>query len=123
MANIITCSHRAAHAATAKKAPITLPSDVRPNRLGHTLTGKENTWTKAEEPSFFPAPKNGKAPATTVFFRTKNFDGTQTDYWLILAAYDIDRVRRGRLTQVRPLSWDEDGCPVLGEVLSQPLQK
>ncbi len=56
------------------------------------------------------------------FFRTKNTDGTQRD-WLILAAYDIDRVRRGRLTQIRPLIWDEDGWPVPGEVLKIPLQE
>ena len=56
------------------------------------------------------------------FFRTKNADGTQHD-WLILAAYDIDRVRRGRLTQVRLLLWDDEGWPVPGEVLSRPLQE
>ncbi|MCL2117311.1 MAG: arabinan endo-1,5-alpha-L-arabinosidase [Planctomycetaceae bacterium] len=56
------------------------------------------------------------------FFLTKNADGTQQD-WLILAAYDMDRVRRGRLTQVRPLLWDDEGWPVPGEVLSCPMQE
>ena len=56
------------------------------------------------------------------FFRTKNPDGTQRD-WLILAAYDIDRIRSGRLTQVRPLLWDDEGWPVPGEVLSRPMQE
>ena len=56
------------------------------------------------------------------FFRTANADGTQCD-WLILAAYDVDRVRLGRLTQVRPLLWDDEGWPVPGEVLSCPMQE
>ncbi|MCL2623255.1 MAG: arabinan endo-1,5-alpha-L-arabinosidase [Planctomycetaceae bacterium] len=56
------------------------------------------------------------------FFRTRNTDGTQCD-WLILAAYNIDRVRSGRLTQVRPLHWDAAGWPAPGEVLSCPMQE
>ena len=56
------------------------------------------------------------------FFRTVESDGTKRD-WLILAAYHADLVRRGRLTQVRPLHWDDEGWPVPGGVLASPMQE
>ena len=56
------------------------------------------------------------------FFRTTEADGTQRD-WLILAAYHADLVRRGRLTQIRPMYWDADGWPVLGGILPCPMQE
>lgn len=48
------------------------------------------------------------------FLRTKNGD------WLILAAYDAKEPRKGRLTQVRPLYWNENQWPETGPILEQP---
>lgn len=65
--------------------------------------------------------KTWKGTGHNGFFRTTDSDGKLQD-WLILAAYHVDLVRRGRLTQIRPMTWDEEGWPVLGEIftLSSP---
>lgn len=47
------------------------------------------------------------------FFRKAGKD------WLILAAYSAEEPKKGRMTQIRPLTWDEAGWPVPGEILSQ----
>ena len=54
------------------------------------------------------------------FFRTTK-EGKNKGDWLILAAYDAEDGRRGRLTQIRPLYWDESDWLTLGEVLAVPL--
>ena len=56
------------------------------------------------------------------FFRTLGKDNKSAD-WLILAAYDAGQPKKGRLTQVRPLTWDEAGWPVVGPILSEPLNE
>lgn len=51
------------------------------------------------------------------FFRTT---GTRpNNEWLILAAYDSESPEKGRLTQIRPLTWDESDWPVPGDVLAE----
>ena len=53
------------------------------------------------------------------FFRTTK-DGKNKGDWLIFHAYDAEDGRRGRLTQIRPLYWDESDWLTLGEVLAVP---
>lgn len=55
------------------------------------------------------------------FFRTKNEDGSEND-WLILAAYDVRAPKKGRLTQLRPVSWDTDAWPLVGEIPDRPFE-
>ena len=64
--------------------------------------------------------KTWKGTGHNGFFRTVDSDGTQHE-WLILAAYHADLVRRGRLTQIRPMLWDEEGWPVPGDILAHPM--
>ncbi len=40
--------------------------------------------------------------------------------WIILAAYDAKEPKKGRLTQVRPLEWTEDGWMKIGAILETP---
>ncbi|MDR2116704.1 MAG: arabinan endo-1,5-alpha-L-arabinosidase [Planctomycetaceae bacterium] len=57
------------------------------------------------------------------FFQTTNSkDNTKND-WLILAAYDANDPKKGRLTQIRPVTWDNSGWFTIGDVLEQPLEK
>lgn len=39
--------------------------------------------------------------------------------YLVYAAYDAQKPRLGRLSQIRQISWDADGWPVVGEILSK----
>lgn len=56
------------------------------------------------------------------FFQTGiNKNETKND-WLILAAYDANNPKKGRLTQIRPVTWDDSGWFVIGNVLDQPLE-
>jgi arabinan endo-1,5-alpha-L-arabinosidase len=56
------------------------------------------------------------------FFKTViNKNNTQND-WLILAAYDAKDPKKGRLTQIRPVTWDDSGWFTIGNVLDQPLE-
>lgn len=52
------------------------------------------------------------------FFRTSHGDGPTRGDWFILAAYDKEDPKRGRLTQIRPLTWNKDGWPEIGDVLT-----
>lgn len=52
------------------------------------------------------------------FLRTQNHGD-----WLILAAYDAGQPRRGRLTQVRPFYWTEDGWGKPGAILEVPYKQ
>jgi len=55
------------------------------------------------------------------FFRTTQ-EGKNKGDWLIFHAHDAkDGGRTGRLTQIRPLYWDESDWPILGEILDVPL--
>jgi hypothetical protein len=38
--------------------------------------------------------------------------------WLVLAGYDAENLRRGRVLQVRRMYWSKDDWPVAGEALS-----
>ena len=49
------------------------------------------------------------------FLRTK-----ENGDWIILAAYDAIAPRKGRLTQVRPCYWTEDGWMQIGAILDVP---
>ncbi|MDR0611434.1 MAG: arabinan endo-1,5-alpha-L-arabinosidase [Planctomycetaceae bacterium] len=56
------------------------------------------------------------------FFQTvTNKSNTKND-WLILAAYDANNPKKGRLTQIRPVTWDDSGWFTIGNVLDQPLE-
>ena len=56
------------------------------------------------------------------FFRTMQAGKNKGD-WFLFHAYDAQNGHRGRLTQVRPLYWDESDWPVLGEILDVPFEK
>ena len=56
------------------------------------------------------------------FFRTTAEEKNKGD-WLILAAYDAQAPDKGRLTQIRPVHWDESDWPVLGDVLDVPFEQ
>lgn len=56
------------------------------------------------------------------FFRTTK-EGKNKGDWLIFHAYDVQDGSRGRLTQIRPLYWDESDWPALGEILDVPFEK
>ncbi len=56
------------------------------------------------------------------FFRSEK-PGKNKGDWLVLAAYDAENPKLGRLTQIRPLTWDENDWPVLGDVLDVPFEK
>ncbi|MDR3196468.1 MAG: arabinan endo-1,5-alpha-L-arabinosidase [Planctomycetaceae bacterium] len=57
------------------------------------------------------------------FFQTATGkNGTKND-WLILAAYDANAPKKGRLTQIRSITWDDSGWFVVGDVLEQPSEK
>jgi arabinan endo-1,5-alpha-L-arabinosidase len=53
------------------------------------------------------------------FFRTTQ-EGKNKGDWLIFHAYDAKDGRRGRLTQIRPLYWDESDWCSPGEILAVP---
>jgi arabinan endo-1,5-alpha-L-arabinosidase len=57
------------------------------------------------------------------FFQTATGQNGIKNDWLILAAYDANATKKGRLTQIRPVTWDDSGWFVIGEVLDQPLEK
>jgi arabinan endo-1,5-alpha-L-arabinosidase len=40
--------------------------------------------------------------------------------WLVNAGYDAEHLDRGRVLQVRPMYWPDDGWPVVGDVLCGP---
>ena len=63
-----------------------------------------------------------KGPGHNGFFRTTK-EGKNKGDWLILHAYDAGEPRRGRLTQIRPLYWDESDWPVLGDILDVPFDQ
>jgi len=52
------------------------------------------------------------------FLRTKEYGD-----WIILAAYDANDPKKGRLTQVRPLYWTEDGWMKIGAILEVPYKE
>ena len=56
------------------------------------------------------------------FFRTTK-EGKNKGDWLILAAFDVQAPEKGRLTQIRPLYWDESDWPLIGEVLDVPFEQ
>jgi len=56
------------------------------------------------------------------FFRTTQKGKNQGD-WIILHANDAQDLRRGRLTQIRPLYWDESDWPIVGEILDVPFEE
>ncbi|MCL2743582.1 MAG: arabinan endo-1,5-alpha-L-arabinosidase [Planctomycetaceae bacterium] len=50
-------------------------------------------------------------------------DGKNAGDYVILHAYDAENAKAGRLTQVRPLYWDNDNWMEIGEILSVPFEK
>ncbi len=60
-----------------------------------------------------------KGTGHNAVFQTTDADGTHD--WLILAAYDANAPKKGRLTQIRPLTWSHDGWPEIGETVQTPL--
>jgi arabinan endo-1,5-alpha-L-arabinosidase len=54
------------------------------------------------------------------FFRTVKEKKNQD--WLILAAYDAEAPKKGRLTQIRPITWDDSGWFHIGDVLDRPME-
>ena len=56
------------------------------------------------------------------FFRTTQ-EGKNKGDWLILHAYDAENPRSGRLTQIRPVYWDESDWLTLGEILAVPFEE
>ncbi len=70
---------------------------------------------------FLSSTERWKGTGHNGFFRTTEKDGTKKD-WLILAAYDVQAPEKQRLSQIRPLTWDND-WPVPGEVLSAPYKR
>lgn len=57
------------------------------------------------------------------FFKTSHGDGPKRGDRLVLAAYDKEDPKRGRLTQIRPLTWNKDGWPEIGDVLTADGQR
>jgi arabinan endo-1,5-alpha-L-arabinosidase len=68
------------------------------------------------------ATEKWKGPGHNGFFRTTK-EGKNKGDWIVLHAYDAENPRNGRLTQIRPLYWDESDWPVLGDILSVPLDE
>lgn len=60
-----------------------------------------------------------KGTGHNAVFQTNDADGTHD--WLILAAYDAMAPEKGRLAQIRPLTWSHDGWPEIGEIVQTPL--
>lgn len=48
-----------------------------------------------------------------------SFLQTEDGDYLVYASYDARVPRRGRLTQIRSVSWDKDGWPVVGGILTK----
>ncbi len=46
-------------------------------------------------------------------------NGEERKDWLILASYDTLNLENKRMTQIRPLTWDENDWPVAGEILER----
>lgn len=63
-----------------------------------------------------------KGPGHNGIVRTTG-GGKNDGDWMFLHAYDADSARRGRLTQVRPLYWDDSGWFQLGDVLTVPFEE
>ncbi|MDR1384350.1 MAG: arabinan endo-1,5-alpha-L-arabinosidase [Planctomycetaceae bacterium] len=55
------------------------------------------------------------------FFQTAADKDSVKNDWLILAAYDANAPQKGRLTQIRPVIWDESGWLVIGDVFDKTL--
>lgn len=58
-----------------------------------------------------------KGTGHNAVFQTTDANGSYD--WLILAAYDATTPKKGRLTQIRPLIW-QDGWPVAGDIVETP---
>jgi len=56
------------------------------------------------------------------FFRTTK-EGKNKGDWLILHAFDAQAPERGRLTQIRPLYWDESDWLLPGAILDVPFEQ
>ena len=56
------------------------------------------------------------------FFQTTT-EGKNKGDWIILHAYDAQDPEKGRLTQIRPVYWDETDWLTLGEVLDVPFEQ
>jgi len=67
----------------------------------------------------FASTETWKGTGHNGFFRTTQEEKNRGD-WLIFHAYDAENGQRGRLTQIRPLYWDESDWPILGEILAVP---
>lgn len=70
---------------------------------------------------FLSSTKKWKGTGHNGIFRTTDSKGDNID-WLILAAYDAQDAEKGRLTQIRPLLWDENDWPQPGDVLDTSLE-
>ena len=68
----------------------------------------------------FSSTEKWKGTGHNGFFRTAQ-EGKNKGDWLIFHAYDAENPRSGRLTQIRPLYWDESDWLTLGDILAAPL--
>ena len=90
--------------------------------LGPYIDKEGNRMDQGGCTFIFSSTEKWKGTGHNGFFRTAK-EGKNKGDWLIFHAYDAQNARAGRLTQIRPLYWDESDWPVLGEILDVPFEE
>ena len=90
--------------------------------LGPYVDKENNRMDQGGGTILLSSTEKWKGPGHNGFFQTTK-EGKNKGDWMILHAYDAQESVKGRLTQIRPLYWDESDWLVLGEVLDVPFEQ
>ncbi len=74
-------------------------------------------WFRARGTLLLSSTDRWKGTGHNGFLRTGT--GAKSKDWLVLASYDTLNLGNKRMTQIRPLTWDKSGWPVVGEILER----
>lgn len=97
--------HIAIGRATAPLGPFVDRDGERMNAGGGTIILESNSEWK------------GTGHNGAFHLRPKTSDETTREY-IILAAYSASEPEKRRLTQIRPITWDKDGWPLIGSIIT-----
>jgi len=90
--------------------------------LGPYFDKAGNRMDQGNGTILFASTEKWKGTGHNGFFRTTQ-EGKNKGDWILFHAYDTRNPEKGRLTQIRPLYWDELDWPVFGEILSVPFEQ
>jgi len=90
--------------------------------LGPYIDRDGKPMTKGGGTVILSSTERWKGTGHNGFFRTSTGKNGVKNDWLILAAFDANDPKKGRLTQIRPITWDNSGWFSVGDVLDKPLE-